>query len=220
MSLNYAIQNNMTLMGSKTTAGVTTGVALVDYYNLDGTTTKYFTTGEASRMELIGIYEVGADETANSIQIKVDSSEDAINWYPLLNESISDGTSTLTEREFTLAQYTNYGELKYDAQSANFTAGLKLTGGTSSATGYIETDVDAGATGVLTLSNISGTFQTNETITDSSTGSATSDGVLTSLTRFSLPLDIQNKYIRVSAKETGVAANAGNIYMEVLVSGR
>lgn len=219
MSLNYATQNNITLMGSKTTAGVTTGVTLVDYYNFDGTTTKYFTTGEASRMELIGIYEVGAGETANSIQLRIDSSEDNVNWYPLLNESISNGTSTLTEREFTLTQYTNYGTLAYDAQSANFTVGL-LASGSGTGTGYIEADADDGATGILTLSNISGTFVNDETITDSSTGSATINGILTSITKFSLPLDIQNKYIRVSVKETGVSANAGNIYMEVEVSGR
>jgi len=220
MSLSYEIQTKLTLMGSKTSAGVTTGETLTDYYNFDGDTTKYFSTGGMSRLEFIGIYTAGAGETANSIQLKVEASEDGVNWFSLLNESISDGTSTLTEREFTLTQYTNYGTLAYDAQSANFTAGLKVTGGTSSATGYIESDVDDGATGTLTLSNVSGTFQDGETITDSSTGSATSNGILTSITKFALPLDIQNKYIRVSAKETGKASNFGNIYMEVEVSGR
>lgn len=63
--------------------------------------------------------------------------------------------------------------LPYDAQSGNFTAGLVVTGGTSGATGKIISDVDAGATGTLTLEGISGIFQDNETITDTSTGSAT-----------------------------------------------
>lgn len=63
--------------------------------------------------------------------------------------------------------------LPYDAQSGNFTAGLVVTGGTSGATATIVSDVDAGATGTLTLENISGIFQDNETITDTSTGSAT-----------------------------------------------
>ena len=63
--------------------------------------------------------------------------------------------------------------LPYDAQSANFTVGLTVTGATSLSTGIIIADVDGGATGTLTLSNIVGQFQDNETITDTSTGSAT-----------------------------------------------
>lgn len=63
--------------------------------------------------------------------------------------------------------------LPYDAQSGNFTIGLTVTGGSSGATGIITADVDAGSTGTLTLSNITGLFTDNETITDTSTGSAT-----------------------------------------------
>ena len=60
--------------------------------------------------------------------------------------------------------------LNYDAQSGNFTAGLVLTGGTSGATAIIVNDADSGTTGKLTLKDIVGHFQDNETITDSSTG--------------------------------------------------
>ena len=63
--------------------------------------------------------------------------------------------------------------LPYDAQSGNFTIGLIVTGGTSGATAKIIADVDAGTTGTLTLEFIDGFFQNNETITDTSTGSAT-----------------------------------------------
>src|SRR3990167_2982769 len=52
--------------------------------------------------------------------------------------------------------------LPYDAQSGNFTVGLTVTGTTSGATGGITADVDAGATGTLTLSNIKGLFVDNE----------------------------------------------------------
>lgn len=68
--------------------------------------------------------------------------------------------------------------LNYDTQTANFTAGLILTGGTSGAKAVILEDTDSGATGVLTLGNIVGTFVDNEIITDSSTGSATANGAV------------------------------------------
>jgi len=71
--------------------------------------------------------------------------------------------------------------LPYDGQSGNFTVGLTVTGGTSGATGIVTADVDAGTTGTLTLSNISGLFVDNETITDTGTGSATVNRSLTSL---------------------------------------
>lgn len=66
-------------------------------------------------------------------------------------------------------------DIAYDAETGNFTAGLVLTGGTSSATGTILSVTDAGTTGTLRVRETSGTFQDNETITDTSTGSATSN---------------------------------------------
>ena len=71
--------------------------------------------------------------------------------------------------------------LAYDTQTANFTAGLTITGGTSGATGLIVTDTDGGATGTLELREIVGAFVDNEIITDSSTGSATVNGTLTAV---------------------------------------
>ncbi len=71
--------------------------------------------------------------------------------------------------------------LAYDGQSANFTAGLLLTGGTSGATGYIHQDTDAGTTGTLLLTDVRGTFVDNEAITDSSTGAAVVNGTAASL---------------------------------------
>jgi hypothetical protein len=67
--------------------------------------------------------------------------------------------------------------LAYDAESAPFTVGQTLTGGTSGATATIERVTDNGTTGTLWLSAVtSGPFQDNETITDSATGSATANG--------------------------------------------
>ena len=66
----------------------------------------------------------------------------------------------------------------YDAQTSNFTAGLTLTGATSGATAMIVIDDDNGATGTLLIRKIDGIFQDGEIITDSSTGSATADGLV------------------------------------------
>ncbi len=66
--------------------------------------------------------------------------------------------------------------LSYDAQSANFTVGLVVTGGTSGAKGTIVADTDGGATGTLRLSGVTGTFQNDEALTDSGTGAATVNG--------------------------------------------
>ena len=69
--------------------------------------------------------------------------------------------------------------LDYDAQSVNFTLGEILTGTTSGATALIIADADSGAVGTLTLRDIDGTFETNETITDGLGGTALADGVVT-----------------------------------------
>jgi len=71
---------------------------------------------------------------------------------------------------------TNVVTLDYDAETGTFTNGLTITGGTSGATGVLVALTDDGTTGTLYMNNVSGTFQDNETITDSSTGSADADG--------------------------------------------
>ena len=63
-------------------------------------------------------------------------------------------------------------QLNYTSQTANFTVGLTVTGGTSGATGVIASQDDNGTTGTLYLSSVTGAFQA-ETITDSGGGSAT-----------------------------------------------
>lgn len=67
--------------------------------------------------------------------------------------------------------------LLYDAQTAAFTEGAVLTGGTSGATATIYRDTDAGTTGELWLTGVvGGPFTDNETITDADGGSATANG--------------------------------------------
>lgn len=71
--------------------------------------------------------------------------------------------------------------LPFDGQTGNFTVGLTITGATSGATAVIVSQVDGGTTGTLTLDQISGIFIDNETITDTSTGSAAVNRTFASL---------------------------------------
>lgn len=66
--------------------------------------------------------------------------------------------------------------LAYDAESAAFTVGETVTGGTSGATGVIVRVADDGSTGTLYINALSGNFQNDETITDGASGSATANG--------------------------------------------
>ena len=68
--------------------------------------------------------------------------------------------------------------LAYDNQTANFTVGDTITGATSAVTARITADADAGATGTLTLRDISGEFQNNEIISGAIGGSAQVNGTL------------------------------------------
>ncbi len=77
--------------------------------------------------------------------------------------------------------------LNYDTQTGNFTVGLTITGATSTATAIIVIDDDSGATGVLTIRAINGTFVTSEIITDTSTGSATTNGTPAPTTKLDYP---------------------------------
>jgi hypothetical protein len=98
MTLNYPLQINMVLVGSK--SGTTrTGEELEATYEND--VTKEFKTGGFPRAEFHILYTMGASETTNSIQVRLESSTDGTNWYRLPNDSTSAGTSTITRREFT-----------------------------------------------------------------------------------------------------------------------
>lgn len=151
MSDYFPTQNPFTIIGSKTPAGVTTGVELESTYSATEVTepTKSFETAGFSRMSLDFVYTMGAAETSNSVEIKIEGSPDGgLNWYQLVNDSTSGATSTLTKREF-------------------------LHVGTNGAA-----------------------------------------------SKFNIILDIAYRKVRVSGKETGVAANKGNLYAEVTLSGR
>ncbi len=67
-------------------------------------------------------------------------------------------------------------QIMYDAQTSPFQVGDTVTGGTSGATGYILHIESSGTAGILYITDVTGTFQDNETLT-SANGSATSDGI-------------------------------------------
>lgn len=68
-------------------------------------------------------------------------------------------------------------QVPYDAQTGNYAVGRVVTGGSSGAQGIILADADAGTTGTLTLAWTTPTvsFVDNETLTDTATGSATTN---------------------------------------------
>jgi len=88
------------------------------------------------------------------------------------------GDALVSATNMSANSSTTEGFLAYDAQTAEFTVGQTLTGGTSGATALIVGQVKSGATGVLQLADINGTFQDDETITDGLNGSATANGTL------------------------------------------
>ena len=95
--------------------------------------------------------------------------------------------------------------LAYEAQTANFTVGDILTGGTSGATARITADSDSGTTGTLTLRDIVGAFEDGETITDGSGGSADANGTLVEQ---NVSLDTVGVTSLRTAYETDAAWNA------------
>lgn len=68
-------------------------------------------------------------------------------------------------------------QLAFDALTGEFTEGLTVTGGTSGATGVIRRIewMQDGTVGILHITDVTGTWQDNETVTDTATGSATTN---------------------------------------------
>lgn len=75
-------------------------------------------------------------------------------------------------------------KLNFDTGTGAFTKGLVVSGATSKATAVID-KVSGTATGYLILKSVSGTFQNDETLTDTGTGAAVANGVCA---------DYQNSY--------------------------
>lgn len=103
MGLNYPTQVPIPLIGTKDSANTRTAVTLTSSYEAEAAdkATKTFDVGGFSRVEFAINYTMGATESSNSIEIKLEYTPDGTNFYRLVNDSTSAGTSTLTVREFT-----------------------------------------------------------------------------------------------------------------------
>lgn len=99
--------------------------------------------------------------------------------------------------------------LDYDAQTAEFTAGETITGGTSGATATIQRVIDGSSnTGRLYIESVTGTFVNNETIT-SAAGSATTHNLIKTVQdnyRFSLATNMSNARSGTIISLTGTSA--------------
>ncbi len=96
----YPLQQVHTLIGSK--SGTTrTPVTLTASYETSGTNLKTIKTAGFVKMNLDFLYTMGAAETSNTLDIKVEGSPDGVNFYRLPTDTTSGGTSTLAAREWT-----------------------------------------------------------------------------------------------------------------------
>jgi hypothetical protein len=105
MSLAYPNTDSVVLIGSKTDAGIRTGIDLATTYSTteDTNPTKSLHVAGYSKVSICGVYEMDAAETGNELRAIVESSPDGNNWYPIMNDSTSGETSTLSPREFVVA---------------------------------------------------------------------------------------------------------------------
>lgn len=119
MGLFYDTQTELMLIGSKSGTSLT-AVTLESTYQTESATvaTKTFATGLMSRIEFYIKYTMGATETANSIEVRLEGTNDGTNFYQTMNDSTSAGTSTLTVRQFTY--------VGVDAAAVNVNFGLDI----------------------------------------------------------------------------------------------
>ena len=99
-----------TVIGTKSGTTRTSWDLTASYQTEGGTKpTKTFESGGMSKLNLYILYTMGATETTNSIEVKIEGSPDGTNFYRIPNDATSTGTSTITEREFTYVGTTDAG---------------------------------------------------------------------------------------------------------------
>lgn len=102
MTALYPSQQVITLIGTRT-VNTLTGVELESTYQTTEASeaVKSFPSAGFSKASFGVFYTMGAAETSNSIEVKLEQSTDRTNWVRIVNDSTSAGVSTLTAREFT-----------------------------------------------------------------------------------------------------------------------
>lgn len=143
--------------------------------DLIGSLTEWWGRGTFSR--LILVKEMGTEINGAKISVFAHHYGDEFDHFDLDLSAGGDNPVVLNTKA-DLNNTTPEAYLLFDVETVAFTVGLILTGGTSGATAEIMAIVTDGADGSLGLGNIKGTFQDNETITDSGSGSATSNGTI------------------------------------------
>lgn len=99
MSLKYEIIQSATMFGSKnpTSFALTPATLTASYADnraiIDG-------VAGCSKLDLRYSYTTGSGESNNSLNIFIEESLDGINWFSIMNETVSSGNSTITQRTF------------------------------------------------------------------------------------------------------------------------
>lgn len=137
-----------------------------------------------------GIYDATAPADVDTAEDPVVAQQNGGYWHAAqmstaggqftvaVNNSTDDWPQLYDGTNFTPITGVQVHELPYDALTGAFTRGLVVTGAPSGATATIVgTRETTSTTGVLYVTGITGTFADNDALTDTSTGSATEDGV-------------------------------------------
>jgi len=110
MSLNYKLQNPYTLVGSKTDAGVLTQTLLTSAYT--GNSKVINGVAGMSKLNVNFSYTTGSGESNNSLDVLIEQSNDGVNYFAIVNETVSAGVSTINDRTFSYADNTGGGTNK------------------------------------------------------------------------------------------------------------
>lgn len=129
---------------------------------------------------LIRVKEAGTEINSGIITVFIRQYGDLYDTFEIDLTAGGRNAVPLASQKDTGNNTLGEGYLLYDGETANFTAGKIVTGQTSGATAEIIALQDDGTTGYLTLGNVVGTFQNNETIKDDNTpaGTALSNGTI------------------------------------------
>lgn len=105
MGLYYPIQTSIAVIGSKDSSFTLTTSALTAAYADNRKVIAGI--GGMSKLDLRYSYTSGASETSNTLSILIEQSEDLTNWFSIVNESVSGGTSAVTARTFVDSDNTS-----------------------------------------------------------------------------------------------------------------